>query len=59
MSAELKEFMSISKSEWKREMCSAFKEEVDLPLSQSQISAWDDCFEVLQSFLYTLNRSSN
>lgn len=46
--AKLNEFMSVSKSEWKDEMRSAFKEEVDLPLEQSQISAWDDCFDVLR-----------
>lgn len=49
--AKMKEFMSISKAEWKKEMRSAFKEEVDLPLSSSQIDAWDDCFEVLQKEL--------
>ena len=57
--AKLEEFMSISKSEWKKDMCSAFKDEVDLPLSQSQISAWDDCFEVLQSELNQCNPNFN
>lgn len=53
--AKMKEFMSISRSEWKKDMRSAFQEEVDLPLSQSQISAWDDCFEVLQRELNQCN----
>ena len=49
--SKLSEFLEVPKREWKKEMRSAFKEEVDLPLSQSQIDAWDDCFDVLQEEL--------
>ena len=47
----MNEFFGISKNDWKKEMCSAFKEEVDFTLSSSQIDAWDDCFDVLQNEL--------
>ncbi len=46
--ASIDDFMAIDKSAWKTEMRSAFREEIDLPLSQSQIDAWTDCFDVLQ-----------
>ena len=46
--ASLEEFMAIKKATWKKEMRSAFKEEIDLPLGQSQIDAWADCYDVLQ-----------
>lgn len=41
-------FMGMEKAAWKKEMRSAFKEEIDLPLGQSQIDAWADCHDVLQ-----------
>lgn len=44
----IENFMGTEKAAWKKEMCSAFKEEIDLPLSQSQIDAWADCYDVLQ-----------
>lgn len=53
--AKLGEFLNADKGTWKKEMRSAFKEEVDMPLSQSQIAAWDDSFEVLQNELAQLN----
>lgn len=46
--ASLEEFMAIKKATWNKEMRSAFKEEIDLPLGQSQIDAWADCYDVLQ-----------
>jgi len=49
--SKFSDFLGVSKAEWKKEMRSAFKEEVSLPLSQSQIDAWDDCFDVLQGEL--------
>lgn len=45
--SKVDEFLNMPKKEWKREMRSAFKEETDLPLSQSQVDAWDDCYEAL------------
>ncbi len=53
----MKNFMGTEKSAWMREMRSAFKEEIDHPLSQSQIDAWADCYDVLQKEL-TGNLSS-
>ena len=44
----IENFMDTEKAAWKKEMRSAFKEEIDLPLSQSQIDAWADCYDVLQ-----------
>ena len=41
-------FMNTEKSKWINDMRSAYKEVTDLPLSQSQIDAWDDCYDVLQ-----------
>lgn len=49
--SKLKDFMNTSKGEWKKEMRNAFKEEVELPVSQSQIDAWDDCYDVLKKEL--------
>ena len=44
----IENFLGTEKSAWKKEMRSAFKEESDLPLGQSQINAWSDCYDVLQ-----------
>lgn len=42
-------FLKEEKNEWKTEMRSAFKEETDLLLGNSQIEAWSDCFDVLKN----------
>lgn len=47
----IENFLGTEKAAWKREMRSAFKEESDLPLGQSQIDAWADCYDVLQKEL--------
>ncbi len=47
----IENFIAIDKSSWKEEMRSAFAEETELPLEQSQIRAWADCFDVLQNEL--------
>ena len=44
-------FLTTEKTTWKKEMRSAFREEIDLPLGQSQIDAWADCYDVLQKAL--------
>lgn len=44
-------FMKIEKEAWKKKMCSAFKQESVLPLGQSQIDAWIDCYDVLKKEL--------
>lgn len=44
-------FLGTEKTAWKKEMRSAFKEEIDLPLGQSQIDAWADCYDVLKKEL--------
>lgn len=44
----IENFLRTEKTAWKKEMRSAFKEESDLPLGQSQIDAWADCYDVLQ-----------
>lgn len=49
--SKLSEFMKVAKAAWKEEMKSAFFEEVDLPLGQSQIAAWEDSFDVLKEVL--------
>ena len=47
----IENFLGTEKAAWKKEMRSAFKEESDLPLGQSQIDAWADCYDVLQKEL--------
>lgn len=47
----IENFLGIEKAAWKKEMRSAFKEESDLPLGQSQIDAWADCYDVLKKEL--------
>mgnify|MGYP000858406387 CR=1 FL=1 len=49
--ASVKEFMAIDEDSWKKEMKNAFKENIQLPLSASQIEAWNDCFTVLKKEL--------
>ena len=44
----MENFLGMEKSAWMEEMRSAFVKEIDLPLEQPQIDAWDDCFDVLQ-----------
>ncbi len=47
----VEDFMGTEKAAWEREMRSAFREETDLSLGQSQIDAWADCCDVLQKEL--------
>ncbi len=47
----IENFLETEKTTWEKEMRSAFKEESDLPLEQSQIDAWADCYDVLQERL--------
>ena len=44
----IENFMGTEKATWQKEMYRAFKEVSDLPLTQSQIGAWADCYDVLQ-----------
>lgn len=44
----IEDFLATEKATWKKEMRSTFKEESDLPLGQSQIDAWVDCYDVFQ-----------
>ena len=41
-------FLGTEKAAWVKEMRSAFKEEIDLPLERPQVKAWKDCYDVLQ-----------
>lgn len=41
-------FLSEEKSEWIEKMKKEFVELSPLPVSQSQVNAWNDCFDVLQ-----------
>ena len=47
----LAEFLRESKSDWITEMKSGFQAILDLPMGESQVQAWKDCYEVLQEQL--------
>lgn len=47
----IENFLGTEKAAWEEKMKSAFKEVIDLPLGQSQIGAWADCYDVLQKEL--------
>ena len=57
--SKLTDFMQMRKEDWTKEMRSAFQEEISLPLGQSQISAWEDSFDVLQTELSRANSNFN
>lgn len=44
----IENFLGTEKAAWVKEMRSAFKEEIDLPLERPQVRAWKDCYDVLQ-----------
>lgn len=48
-------FLSISSTDWLATMKDNFINKFSLPLENSQIAAWKDCFNVLQKELYSFN----
>ena len=53
--ATVKDFLSINENQWIAEMVAGFNRSFRLPLGQTQIGVWKDCFRVLNNALSTFN----
>ena len=50
-SASLEFFLQENKTNWIKKMKEAFQDLVEMPLGESQVRAWKDCFDVLMEQL--------
>lgn len=53
--ASVDEFLSEDKSAWIEKMKASFTESYSMPLGDSQVKAWKDCFDVLKKELPNVN----